>query len=588
MQTITRVAFALFLLFLNGNLALLIAQPTPQITNSNGVQENVRLAAVKEAEGDYRAASDYLNKAALMESDNKNYAEAIIYYEKSLVLNERINNATGIAGLNSNLAMLHNDLGQYEKALTYFQKTLAVRKARHENEGVFDAMFNISIILKNLNRLDEAIAMLENALDISKETYDYKKMRLCYGTLYEYYDKKGDGEKKMYYFDFYKLSNDLLQGKETKKLQNDVNKAQSNAREVEYQKKIALLEKEMEIKMKDKEIVVAKQDKSTLFKKLTDEQKITKLLSQDNRILEQNEALREAENEKIAREARHKSTQLFYGVIALIIMGALLVFVFIVNLARQRANNTLKAKQRDLKQVNHVKDKMFSIIAHDLRAPFNGIKGLLMLLEQGLLDPIEEKYMLQQLQVTADSTLETLENLLQWAKNQIKGVIPKMVAVNMHEVANNTVKLLREASRQKHITLLNDLPAKGEVMADADHLDIIFRNLISNAIKFTPQYGIVQVSVVQENAHWCITVKDSGVGVPAEKLSRLFEADKNFSTRGTNNEKGTGLGLLLVKELVEKNNGRIEVESTVDKGTTFYITLEAYQAPKEILEAVTA
>jgi len=580
MQTIVRALYTFFIFFLSFFASMVIAQPTTDVDAL--VQENLRLAVLKEVEGDIRTASDYLNKAALLESDRKNYEKAIVYYEKSLILNEKINNQAGIAGLNSNLAMHYNDIGQYQKALGYFQKALFVRKERKEREGIFDAMFNIAMVQKNLNQLDEAVASLEQSLAFSQEQYDFKKMRLCYGTLYEIYEKNGDAKKMAHYFEFYQAFNDKIHNKEKNKLQGDVREAKLKALETDLENKITLLKKETEIKNKDQQIAQDINDKQTLFEKLTEKQKVVQLLEQDKQISSQKEALQEAElnkekhiNELAKRDIQYQRNLLLYGMLALLVMVGLLVFVVIENTARRRTNAILKQKQTDLAQANRVKDKMFSIIAHDLRAPFNGIKGLLVLLENGLLDAEEQKYMLQQLQVTTDSTLETLENLLRWATGQIQGINPNPTNLDLNFIAENSLHLLAEPARQKEVALINLLPVCASVVSDADHLDIIIRNLLSNAVKFTPKGGKVSIYAIQDNNTWCITVEDSGVGIPADKVGLLFNPDTQFSTRGTNNEKGTGLGLLLVKELVEKNNGTVGVKSEVGKGTTFCITLPA-------------
>jgi len=580
MQTIVRALYTFFIFFLSFFASMVIAQPTADVDAL--VQENLRLAVLKEVEGDIRTASDYLNKAALLESDRKNYEKAIVYYEKSLILNEKINNQAGIAGLNSNLAMHYNDIGQYQKALGYFQKALFVRKERKEREGIFDAMFNIAMVQKNLNQLDEAVASLEQSLAFSQEQYDFKKMRLCYGTLYEIYEKNGDAKKMAHYFEFYQAFNDKIHNKEKNKLQGDVREAKLKALETDLENKITLLKKETEIKNKDQQIAQDINDKQTLFEKLTEKQKVVQLLEQDKQISSQKEALQEAElnkekhiNELAKRDIQYQRNLLLYGMLALLVMVGLLVFVVIENTARRRTNAILKQKQTDLAQANRVKDKMFSIIAHDLRAPFNGIKGLLVLLENGLLDAEEQKYMLQQLQVTTDSTLETLENLLRWATGQIQGINPNPTNLDLNFIAENSLHLLAEPARQKEVALINLLPVCASVVSDADHLDIIIRNLLSNAVKFTPKGGKVSIYAIQDNNTWCITVEDSGVGIPADKVGLLFNPDTQFSTRGTNNEKGTGLGLLLVKELVEKNNGTVGVKSEVGKGTTFCITLPA-------------
>lgn len=586
---------SLFIIFWLTTTYASLAQLASTNNSIEKIKEYLHLSEQKEQEGDLRTASDFLNKAAMIESEAKNYANAALYYEKSLTLNEKIKNQTGVAGINSNLAMLYYEMEQYEKALELFQKTLTIRKQRNEKEGVFDAMFNIGMIQRKLNRVDEAIKSFEEALSFAQEKYDLIKMRLCYGTLYEVYQQKNDVPKMSYYYSFYNDFNNRIFNKANKAVTTAENKAresENKARESEIEARIAILEKlekekevqvkEKEIKQKDVELAQISQDKKILFGKLSEEQKMNLLLEQDKRILAQQNELKEAEihkekleKEHAEREARHTYTLLLYGSIAFVITIGLLVLTFAINLARKKANRELKQKQIDLSQANKVKDKMFSIIAHDLRAPFNGIKGLLVLLERDLLDEQEKSEMLGQLRVTADSTLETLENLLRWANGQIKGLKPNPISLDLNTIAENSLNLLNETARQKDIIVTNLLPLYSRVVADADHLDIIIRNIVSNAIKFTNKGGWVSINATEEEGTWKVSVRDSGVGIPADKLANLFDSEKNHSTRGTNNEKGTGLGLVLVKELIEKNGGVLSVESKLREGTTFSFTLPA-------------
>jgi signal transduction histidine kinase len=555
------------------------AQYTTPSKSQYSIEEYLRMAVQKESEKDYRQASHYLNEAAMLEQEQKNYTKAAEHFEHSLELNRNIGNENGIAGISSSLAMIYNDMGDYEKSLQYFNVTLKSRKERKEKEGTFDALVNISIILKNLRRYPESISKLEEALDLAKETYDVEKMRLCYGTLAEFAEKAGMPDKTAYYFSMYRSFHDQIVKDRDRKIIDvtaKVEKAQYEAKLAELEKR----EKELELSVKEKEV---KDQRSQISKIGAERQLLFQQLSEEKKYLayvEQREKAQTAElnAEKIKTELaqdrlRQEKLWRYVWIVGAVFLGLLVIILFRNNINRRRANALLATQRNALQQSNHVKDKLFSIIAHDLRTPFSGIRGLLMLLERGLLDETEQAEMLTQLKATSDNTLDTLDTLLEWASGQMHGINTSPESVDLHKIVQKNIELLDSPARQKDIELLNQTAHNTNAWADESQITTVLRNLISNAIKFTPQKGKISISATQSADQWHIAVQDSGIGIPTEKLSKLFNPESHFSTRGTANEKGTGLGLLLVKEFVEKNSGEISVKSEQGTGTTFSFTL---------------
>ena len=180
-----------------------------------------------------------------------------------------------------------------------------------------------------------------------------------------------------------------------------------------------------------------------------------------------------------------------------------------------------------------------------------------------------------------DNISFTLNNLLSWGQSQMNGLITKPSTISVDALVNENIKLLSETAQNKSIQLISRLPVNTMAWSDGDQIDIVIRNLISNAIKFTPESGIVTVEAIEKNNYWEISVRDTGIGIDDETTKKIFEENSTLTTYGTNNEKGTGLGLSLCKEMIEKNNGTIWVESILNKGTSFFFTLkkskEAYK-----------
>jgi signal transduction histidine kinase len=243
---------------------------------------------------------------------------------------------------------------------------------------------------------------------------------------------------------------------------------------------------------------------------------------------------------------------------------------------RIKVEQTLKENEIRLKELNATKDKLFSIMAHDLRSPFNGILGFSDLLSKNIRNiPFEdaENYLLQ-INMTAKHTLNLLENLLQWAKTQTGQIDFKPENLSIQPIIKRNVAVFDSSAKIKNITLKISKIDDISVYADSNMLNAILRNLISNAIKFTNTGGEIDINVCSHQDTVEISVKDNGVGMSHKIKNSLFNMNSTNSMRGTNDEKGTGLGLVLCKEFVERHGGRIWVESQEESGSEFKFTLK--------------
>jgi len=242
---------------------------------------------------------------------------------------------------------------------------------------------------------------------------------------------------------------------------------------------------------------------------------------------------------------------------------------------RKRAEEQLKESEARLRELNATKDKFFNIIAHDLKNPFNAIVGFSdILAEQIRMKDYEkiEKYA-DVIHASALRAVSLLKNLLDWSRSQTGRIEFTPDYVEMVGLVNEVIKLLSDSAIQKSITITRELPHNAPVIADKDMIATILRNLISNAVKFTNPGGEIVVSVIQKSSELQISVCDDGVGMSKEIIERLFRIDKSISTNGTLNETGTGLGLILSKEFIEKHRGKIWVESEPGKGSKFIFTI---------------
>jgi len=245
------------------------------------------------------------------------------------------------------------------------------------------------------------------------------------------------------------------------------------------------------------------------------------------------------------------------------------------------AHNELKEKNTQLYELNSSKDKFFSIISHDLRSPFNTLLGFAQLLSEHIerYSRDEIKYNVDRIRASAESLNALLENLLTWSRIQ-RGIIEyEPEEIDIHEIAEYNIDLFTSKAEQKQIILTSFVQKEMLTYADYNMVNTVIRNLVSNALKFTRAGDTIEISAQEQETHIEVAVSDTGIGINKEDIPKLFRIDVQYTHTGTAGEKGTGLGLNLCKDLVEKNGGRIWVESALGKGTTFRFTL-----PKTLVE----
>ncbi len=248
-----------------------------------------------------------------------------------------------------------------------------------------------------------------------------------------------------------------------------------------------------------------------------------------------------------------------------------------IALAIDKKRNEEKIIQysEELKETNAAKDKFFSIIAHDLKSPFHGLLGLTRMIveEYDSMSESEVKSYLQIIKESTESTYKLIENLLEWSRLESGKMKYNPALQNMFMIVEDTRILLNQNARMKNINLRNKLGHQSFVWGDDTMLQSLVQNLISNAIKFTPNNGIIEITENQFDNYIEYTVSDTGIGIKESDIEKLFRIDMSFSTKGTQQEKGTGLGLVLCKEIVNIHGGEISVQSKIGEGTKIIFTL---------------
>ncbi len=246
-------------------------------------------------------------------------------------------------------------------------------------------------------------------------------------------------------------------------------------------------------------------------------------------------------------------------------------------LSDSNANLELKVEQRtsELKAANSVKDKFFSIISHDLGGPVNSTKNALGFIIDDLdsMDKGEIKSDLQVVHKSLKSAQSLLNDLLDWSRSQNNQIDLSPSFYSPSDMVETPLELLAESANKKNISIIKQFSRGHRAWVDLKTIQTVVRNIVANAIKFTPDNGTIEILSTIDATRFTLIIKDSGVGIPEDKIESLFEITRNKSTIGTSGEKGTGLGLILCKEFVDRNKGDIHVESEINKGTSFYIVL---------------
>lgn len=480
---------------------------------SQNVEKYVEFADLNNNERKFNILNFYNMKGLIAHEENK-YLTAIAYFEQALQLAQKLQKEEWVGILTGNLGMVYYSQKDYDKALIALEKDIALSLKNKLYASAFNAQCAKAEIFLHKNNLSKASVILDSVQMMMQIHIKNANLQL---TAYKVFAK------------YYKAKKDF-------------------AKAFDFQEKVT----DMESRRKD-----------ALHK-----QTITRLEAQ----------FEYTQGEQKIRE-KHKDLEniiLYYylwGTLSISLLAILIVFtLFLWKMRKQQ--RTIKNKNSQLKEIVNVQEKMFSIIGHDLRNPIGNLKALLDLFKAGSLSQAEFMEISKKLGVQVEYLYDTMNDLLLWASAQMQNQESQPVLFDLLEPAQETVNFYVQIAEQKGVHVHCKIEKNTVIFADKNQIKIILRNLLSNAIKFTPKGGIVSIHASHTNdSSKALTVEDTGQGMSKEEVGKLFNVATHFSKIGTNNEKGTGLGLLLVKEYVEANQGKVEVHSEQNKGTKFVINL---------------
>ena len=553
---------------------------------------------------------DHLLKAGILNDLAKEYgykgeySKALKWYLATIEIAEKYDYKNIISIVNDNIAHLYLEQKDYEQAMVFLQKS----KSIHEEIGnpifLAETLSNIASTYADMNELDYAMYNI----NISIATFEKEKilewLAYCYEIKGKIYLKKNKNTWALYWYKQSELLHEEIEDDRAKiDLLNGMTEAYLNLEKDSIAEIHALnafnLSKKIGLRLGIKN---SAQKLSKIFKNKKDFEKSLwyheiyqatyeslSAISNEKALsmLKTRVAYDQQKKQLILDNEKALAKQKIYIYVFIVILFIFAIITFLIHRneqAQKKLNQQLRhkktaleEKQAYLNELNQTKNKLFSIIGHDLRGPIGAFQGLLKLFKEGEMTKEEFLNFVPKLKVDIDTISFTLNNLLSWGQTQMNGSITKHSVTNLDNIVEENIALLSEIAESKSISLVNRIEPNCQIWSDPNQIDIIIRNLLSNALKFTPNNGQIVIGAIQKIKTCEIYVKDNGMGMSEDIISKLFEKDSNHTTYGTNNEKGTGLGLSLCKEMVEKNNGKIWVHSAIGKGSSFYFTIPRIQ-----------
>jgi signal transduction histidine kinase/uncharacterized protein HemY len=528
--------------FKDNNILVSILNKLGRINASLGLMdeafENYDHVLKYQAEiGDPIIEAEALFNLAHLYSMKGEFAKALDYHKQALIIRRANGDKKSEAQSLTDIGELYGEQKNYEKALANHVIALEIRRALKDQRGQAESFNYIGALYFQQKNFPRAIANLQLSLAAAQESQAQNQIRKSYEYLSACYKELGDFEMALEYKELFVAMSEFIQNERNEQ-------------------------------------------------KLLDTQTRYEIDKSETRI-EKLEIIRTQREKEIQEQKKFRNV--LFALIGLVFI--IFVLIFYLYLSKRRSNRILeeahqKVQQQniELQELNATKDKFFSIISHDLKGPLNSLTSFsgLLINHADSLSKEEIQMLAKDLDKSLKNLFSLLENLLEWSRSQTGSIEFKPEVFDVNALLKLNRELLNTQALNKKISIFQETESESLVEAHKHSINTVIRNLVSNAIKFTPPGGKISLAISGKEGKVMISIRDTGVGMPPPVIEKLFRIDTKHSTKGTADEKGTGLGLILCKEFVEKNGGEIWVESTVGKGSTFSFTLPATKIAEQV------
>ncbi|WP_316802917.1 tetratricopeptide repeat protein [Pedobacter nototheniae] len=504
------------------------------------------------------SASIYLNLGKTYEGILQNDM-ALASYQKALAFSKGDDDQNLSASVLQSLSDFYFKTGDEQKALEFSKNALKIATDNELLDEQKNALYSLSLIYEKLNLFDQALNYYRKYVEVSQQIFDEEKEK--------------EITRKQLQIDF--------------AIKEKNYQIKQNLTSAELQKQVLLAEQQQQqLILRKQELALSDKEKSlqrlTFLKKQADlenEQKLQNYNFQKKQLESRYiTSLRDKQISKQKQQIAYDQKIKISLIVSVLLLLCIAFLIYYNQRKTSKLNQIISTQKKELEHLGNVKDRIFSIVSHDMRTPVNALISFIQLLENGNISPEKLYSYAEKLKSQLTHTSALMENLLNWAGSQMQGFVPIIETVNLSEVTDEIINILYPQLLNKNIKISKDFSEKLSVKTDHNMLALILRNLMSNAIKYTPNAGEIILSANINDYYVELHIGDNGIGLTPLQIEKINSKDYFLAEKsrpGTNNEKGTGLGLLLCRSFMAILNGNITALEAKEKGSTFIVKLPA-------------
>ncbi len=544
--------------------------------------------------GDQDGLAETYTVAGINEGMQNNSVQALSWFLKAMKIHQAKGNKAGLADLYYKIGLVYGDVNDFDKALEYENKSLVYAQEHGDQRLVMDVLGNVGMLYGRKKVYDSSLSALQKALSLSMALQNGKNLSSISLNLGNVYRETGKYDSSAHYLgQALAIYQDAQFPAGVAGTLNAIGDLKMHLKQYDSALYYGNKSLSLATKIGDQDLIyqnfILRQGAFRKLGKYKEAADLFDTIMTMEKTVDNAEArallVRTKMNDEMQQKevvinnlrAEYQTSTQQRNILIIVSCICAFFILYIVYSLRQisKKNKQLGEQKQDLEDLNMVKDKLFSVVSHDLRTPFTRIIGVLEMINADILDDSERNEITAQLLVSTSSTLETLDNLLVWGTSQLKKESIVQENIDMEKAATKVLALYDNMAAHKSIRFLKEFEENAVARFDRNQLEFIIRNLVANAIKFSHEGQQITLKVHRQADRIILTVTDEGVGMTEDAKNNLFNPKSRKTTKGTSGESGVGLGLTLVIEFLKKNNGSVTVVSEPGKGSSFIIDMPA-------------